>query len=1198
VCLSLAASAEQFVGGEQHQAAKARASISSVRNGSLIRATVPIFGVADAPKFRCYRLEFGEGPAPAQWQVIKVSQRPQPADPWSTGQVRWDRNRGASGNLGDWDTGLTSYQYGKQRANLNGIYTLRLVVEDESGGGAEARVVVNVAREITFEAGGIAESCDNRAFLNVAPHAIGSAFLLVSIQPVDAIRNPAVIRLEPPKGLTIIGRIYDFRPPGVRFIKPAVFRLLYDERDVQHAAGNGSTAPVREDKLGIYEYLPAQRVWRPLRGCRSLPSTKEVKTELCEVTPKIAFYALAADLTPPAPPILAEAPENTQEPSITLSGQAEPFSTVEILDGDEIKGRASVRGDGAFSVSAIALREGANSFCARSVDSAGNQSGLCPPVVVRREWHPPKTIRQIEILGGPKARQGAKFLVRLLGQDSQQGPSRAAAIVSSETDKQGFTLCLVETGPTTGAYTEVFTVGARTDPARRTIAASRHGEMITAVAMQDGTKRATIEYADTVPPSAPTITCPTHTSACEDGFGNAKAPLEEWENIDGEYGAELSLVNRTGSPCLKLTKAGHQGHLGAWARKTPYSAAVFPLVAFDYLINPEVTMDVQVNYRGWQLAELNDFTGEDPAFGRRAIAGFPGIVSDGQWHRTELNLGSILAARNPGDPELKVEGIQFINWDRPAFMSLQFGRTGQKGSYWCVDNFRILGYGGPKAEFKWASEDENGIAGYSFVFDQKPDTIPPEKSMGMVTEKTFDGLGDGRWHLHVRAVDKPGNWGPTNHYMIFVDTKPPTAQLVGPTGKVAWDTPVQIRFDDSNGSGVNPYSLRLKVGGTVFTTDNEALVLDPEKQVLTFDPKAHMLRGPDGRNVDKLPLLFADGEKVDVELLAAADHAKHAMTKLPSWSYEVTSPLKVTPPNPDGKNSWYVTPPKIEMKAPESSKVEYAWAVPVGEDDLFRRGNSINRLTVTVTAKDGKKQSYTKPFRLDTTVPRVTAKVIPEKPGPDGIYPKPPTIVLSHDDYAAIEGGLSCEGYAAEDCTGASLFRQERVPLGAFEPPADVANETRSVRWTGRIRPPETSIYKLWLGFGKGQAIQVYINGELVLDSAKAKEGEQEVGTDLLLVRKLHALDVRWLKAGKGKPDVKLSWQPEKSDQRQDVASDALFALRSLATIFCRWDDGKDAEYTKPLTAPPGRHVLRFRAIDEAGHAGKEEAVTIETAAR
>ncbi|HRT93812.1 MAG TPA: Ig-like domain-containing protein [Planctomycetota bacterium] len=1119
-------------------------------------------------------------------------------DPFTTGKVKWDPNRGASGNLGDWDTGLTSYVYGRQRENLNGVYTLRLVVEDQMGRTAEARVVVTVAREITRETGGIAESCDCKAFLTVPPGATVAPFLLVSIQPIDPERTPAPMEIKLPRDLSLVGKVYEFQPPALKLMKPATFRLLFDDVDLIQKAADGSLRKPLLGGLGIYEYQAVEEVWRRLPNCKITPGAKEVRADIKEVTRYVAFYAVMADVTPPEPPTLEAETAETEKSKVRVSGNAEPYSTVEILDGENVKWVADVTGDGTFSAPAFPLKQGENALSARAVDGAGNKSKPSAPLRIVRRLHPPKVVKAVEILGTPKAERDARYLVKLVGEDSDNKVNTCWVRVASDIDPKGFELELVETGPQTGVYVATFLVGAKTDPAKRIIAASRHGEKITAVAAQDDTKRAFIEYVDTVPPTAPTIESGTHPSVCQDGFEEGASPFDQWANIDEGYGALCTRESRGGQSYLKLTKQQYQGHLGAWARQTAHSAARFPLVVFDYLINPEVKMDVQVNHRGWQLVEFNDDKGEDPAFGRKAIGRFQGIVSDGQWQSATLNLGSILAARNPGDGELKVEGIQFINWDKPAYMKLQFGRTGQKGSYWSVDNFRILGYGGPRAEFKWSAEDENGIAGYSYVFDQKADTIPPEKSMGMVTEQGFDGLADGRWYLHVRAVDKPGNWGPTNHYMIFVDTKPPSARPVGPTGKVAWDTPVQIRFDDSNGSGVNPYSIRLKVGGTVYTTDNDALAFDPEKQVLTFDPKAHALRSADERSVEKLPLLFADGEKLDVELLAAADHARHAMAKLPSWSYDVTSPLKVAPANPDGKNGWYVTPPKIEMKAPEGARVEYAWAVPVEEDDLFRRGNSINRLTVTVTGKDGKQQRYAKPFRLDTTVPKVTAKVIPEKPGPDGVYAQPPTVVLSHDDYAVIEGGLSCEGYATEDCSGAPLFRQEKAPFGAFEPPADVANEVRSARWTGRIRPAETSIYKLWLAFGKGQCVQVFINNELVLDSAKAREGEQEVGTDLLLVRKMHALDVRWPKAGKGKPDVKLSWQPEKSDQRQDVASDALFALRSLATIFCRWDDGKEAEYTKPLTAPPGRHVLRFRAIDEAGHAGKEEAVTVETAAR
>ena len=68
-------------------------------NNSLVRANVPVFGVASAPNFKLYRVEFGEGRKPSKWRVVKVSTRPQPHDPWAAGKVKWDPNKGAHGNL-------------------------------------------------------------------------------------------------------------------------------------------------------------------------------------------------------------------------------------------------------------------------------------------------------------------------------------------------------------------------------------------------------------------------------------------------------------------------------------------------------------------------------------------------------------------------------------------------------------------------------------------------------------------------------------------------------------------------------------------------------------------------------------------------------------------------------------------------------------------------------------------------------------------------------------------------------------------------------------------------------------------------------------------------------------------------------------------------------------------------------------------
>ncbi|RLA85123.1 MAG: hypothetical protein DRG31_03780, partial [Deltaproteobacteria bacterium] len=110
-------------------------SISFPRDGDMVRGLVPVFGTARCEGFLRFRVEFGEGRQPKQWHVMRVSEKPEREDPWAAGKVRWDPDRGAKGNLADWDTGLTSYHYGyaPTQRNLNGVFTVRVVVEDERG---------------------------------------------------------------------------------------------------------------------------------------------------------------------------------------------------------------------------------------------------------------------------------------------------------------------------------------------------------------------------------------------------------------------------------------------------------------------------------------------------------------------------------------------------------------------------------------------------------------------------------------------------------------------------------------------------------------------------------------------------------------------------------------------------------------------------------------------------------------------------------------------------------------------------------------------------------------------------------------------------------------------------------------------------------------------------------------------------------
>jgi hypothetical protein len=1136
------------------------------RNGFIVRGQgVPIFGVASAKDFKLYRVEYGVGRKPKEWHVIKVSTSPEPSDPWAEGRVKWDPNRGAHGNLATWDTGLTSYEHQPNPSrNLGGTCTLRLVVEDKSGKTAEASVVVQVGRAVTRGSGGIGESPDGKVFLEVKRHSTARALMVVGIQAVDAQNNPALIEIKAPKDLIKLGGTYEFRPPGTKFMRPAEIRIAYDPKELK-VGGVG----IPPDKLGVYAYEPVRELWQRVDGSKANPAAKLVAAPVDKITPYIAYYALMADLTAPPPPTLKAAEPATERSTVDLSGTAEPYAKVEILGGGAGKAADRADAEGEFRIVGVALEEGENRLAARTIDGAGNTSELSAPVSVVRGYHPPKSVKRVEILGKPRAERGGMLLVKLSGEDSDPKANTARARLVSESDPKGIELELVETGPQTGVYVRTFSVGTASDGEKGVIKAVRHGEKVTAAWADDAGTSAQIVYADTVAPPAPGIDCATHPSLCQDTFEGAKDPLGQWENIDREYGAALSMGAEGENGYLKLAKPQSSGHLGASASRTAYSAAEFPLLAFDYLVRPDVTMDVEVRRGGgWELILFNDPKDESPKlFGRPTFARFRDVRSDGKWHRAELDLGAAIAAADPGDEDRTVEEVRFINWDMRGAGRLEFGRTGGKGASFLIDNFRILGYGGPDADFEWSTKDDNGVAGYSWLLDREPNTPAPKEVKGQETRASFKGLAEGRWYFHVRAQDKPGNWGPTNHYMIFVDTKPPAASVVeaaeAGAGPRNWDEPVRITIDDSGGSGLDPGSVRLRVSGVELGIGSPALAYDANTGVLTFDPA----------KAKPAPWLFSDGAKVQVELAAAADHAGHKIAEPLVHSYRVRSPLKVTPPEPDGKNGWYVTAPRTEMRAPEGSQVLYQWAVTAKQDEFFRRGASVNALTVTVIDKAGKKQVYWFPVRLDKTVPAVKSRPIAR---PDG----EPLIALEHDDYALEPGGLRRECFESPDLAGEPFHTEGGSDPGDPRLPASVIRRARSVRWSGRLLPPTSGVYEITLNARSGRA-ELALDGDVVLESRGRPSSKR-----LLLKDAARPVELCWYGREPGaEPQIWLSWQPPGMKQGR-VPRDAMLAVRPLAKIYYRWDGGEELEYTGPLAPPAGAKTLHYRAVDEAGNEG------------
>ena len=152
---------------------------------SLVRADVPVFGLAYGKDFKGYKLEYGEGLNPTTWKEIVTSTKPQV----DTRLIKEVTSAGATirGNLGTWDTGLTEYEHNnkKHKVDLNGTYTLKLTVTDTNGNIKEDRVTVQVGRAISFAFGGKATSPDGKAELIIPEYSIKDSFELMGISEVN-----------------------------------------------------------------------------------------------------------------------------------------------------------------------------------------------------------------------------------------------------------------------------------------------------------------------------------------------------------------------------------------------------------------------------------------------------------------------------------------------------------------------------------------------------------------------------------------------------------------------------------------------------------------------------------------------------------------------------------------------------------------------------------------------------------------------------------------------------------------------------------------------------------------------------------------------------------------------------------------------------------------------------------------------------
>lgn len=255
-----------------------RAAIRVPFGRAIVRANVPVFGVASGPNFQSYRVEYGEGDNPHAWTVISESSSPTIESLTERFHITGDTT--IKGNLATWDTGLTNYVYLPTHPrghpiDLKGRYTVRLVVTGKNGKQVEDRTTVTVADVIPNALGGQATSKDGRVVLSVPEQAIAASFRLISFEATEEIPKTSL------SGRTVVGPIYRAREAGEAFTKPAVLEMGVDKARAE---------AISAERLGLYGFNATTGAWEHLATTRSRDG-KKLRAEVQTLQP---FYAVMA----------------------------------------------------------------------------------------------------------------------------------------------------------------------------------------------------------------------------------------------------------------------------------------------------------------------------------------------------------------------------------------------------------------------------------------------------------------------------------------------------------------------------------------------------------------------------------------------------------------------------------------------------------------------------------------------------------------------------------------------------------------------------------------------------------------------------------------------------------------------------------------------------------------------------------------
>ena len=894
-------------------------NISFPYDGALIRANIPIFGTAclqgGQTKFKGWFLEYGAGRSPSTWTRIKESTQEISKDPYLEGKVVWNVNKEPTGNLTNWAVGLASYSYATWGKNLNGIYTLRLVAETESGTSAEVRKTFYVGEAVIRLYGGTGISADLRCRLlippfafdgeqarvvaivkQLPPSAFGSCKTLRGVEETDP--AAAAIYQSTSGEFQLQSAIYRIYPNSLETEPPATLEI--DADPGEFAAVRLPVAAVGEPML--YQWSPVAHQWSPL--ATSWFGTT-AKSQVGRLSEEASYVAVMKRLRPATAPAVSW--HETSALSGYWTGTTSSGIVVRVVSSEGKSAECRSDENGSFRLE-YQLSPGFNSCRLELLTPEGRQ--ISPPVEISQrsgEVAIPQSCA-LRPLGESTFSAASKTTILCqipsLADTSIKRKRSVVARAQTATLSQTYNVELAETVAGSGNFVGcIASVKQRESVSEDSLVTTYLPLKLTqgtTLIVSVGTAALKLNVIDSV---APRITLKSSTHPCllfaspDAGEGLTSARLHS--------SCDISVVN-DGWKLGGLKSAAISARIANWPTNG-FSVAAWPLVGFTYKLYGPAPWQLMLRsantlqsfHLGCQNSVLEPYSASEA------------LATDGSWHHWERNLS---------DGKFKqVDALSFGSWIKTGFLRAEPGFVSYQGNPILIKDLWIgRSYTDHLVEMAWNVEDDSAINKLEWWLDQEPDSVAPDPrfaSKALAAPLSAEGKcqftvpSDGRWFFHVRAADAAGNVSSTLAYPLLVYAGMGQAGLLANVAlappaslDLTWEQPDGVLHMILNGFGLSldPSTLAMEIRGRTYPLQKVNWNSGSESLTLT----AASFGGT-------LPLGF-NGETLTADLLAKDVRGK-PISNLPRLQVHVKSPffwmatetggnLKIA--NSNAKNPW------------------------------------------------------------------------------------------------------------------------------------------------------------------------------------------------------------------------------------------------------------------------------------------------------